>query len=615
MVADNLLGKEPRMTQTLPPRSAIAKEHTWDTESLFPSEADWEAAFQRQMERLPALERFHGHLGDSPALLADWLQTADELVSVGGKITVYADMFHEVDTADPAGAARHSRVMGLWARTSAALAFARPEILAIPTETLQRWMQEEPRLAVYAHYFDQLEKRKAHVRSAEVEELLGQVAEPFATSRMIHGILSDADLTFRPARDSDGNEIAIGQGNISALLTSPDRETRRTAWEHYADSYLATKNTTATCIASGVQQNVFLARAHRYGSALEAACAAGDIPTDVFHNLIATFRKHLPVWHRYWNLRRRALKLDKLHVYDVKAPLTGEMPKVPFSQSVAWISDGMKPLGDEYVRAMRRGLLEQRWVDIYPNQGKRMGAFSSGVQGTHPFILMSYSDDVFSVSTLAHELGHSMHSYYAWQTQPPIYADYSIFVAEVASNFNQALVRAYLLNTNPDPNFQIALIEEAMSNFHRYFFIMPTLARFELEIHARVERGEALTADSLMTLMADLFQEGYNEDVAVDRERVGITWAQFPTHLYSNFYVYQYATGISGAHALAEGILAGGPGAAERYLDFLRAGGSVYPLDALKKAGVDLTTPEPVEQTYAVLARMLDRLEQLLGLA
>jgi oligoendopeptidase F len=360
---------------------------------------------------------------------------------------------------------------------------------------------------------------------------------------------------------------------------------------------------------------VFLTRVRRYGSALEAACAAGDIPIEVFHNLIATFRRHLPVWHRYWNLRRRALKLDKLHVYDIKAPLTREMPKVPFSQSMQWISDGMQPLGDEYVSAMRRGLLEQRWVDIYPNQGKRMGAFSGGRPGTHPFILMSYNDDVFSVSTLAHELGHSMHSYYSWQTQPLIYSDYSIFVAEVASNFNQALVRAHLLQTNPDPNFQIALIEEAMANFHRYFFIMPTLARFELEIHERVERGDALTADSLMTLMADLFQEGYSEDVAVDRGRVGITWAQFPTHLYANFYVYQYATGISGAHALAEGVLAGRPGAAERYLDFLRAGGSLYPLDALKMAGVDLTTPEPVEQTFAVLARMLDRLEQLLGLA
>jgi oligoendopeptidase F len=258
-------------------------------------------------------------------------------------------------------------------------------------------------------------------------------------------------------------------------------------------------------------------------------------------------------------------------------------------------------------------LLEQRWVDIYPNQGKRMGAFSSGVQGTYPFILMSYNDDMFSVSTLAHELGHSMHSYYTRHTQPPVYAGYSLFAAEVASNFNQALVRAHLLNTNSDPDFQIAVIEEAMSNFHRYFFLMPTLARFELHIHEQVERGEALTADGMIGLMADLFREGYGDEVELDAERVGITWGQFATHMYANFYVYQYATGISGAHALADGVLAGKPGAVEQYLSFLKAGSSLYPLDALKLAGVDLTTPAPIEQTFGVLAQLVDRLEQAIG--
>jgi len=262
---------------------------------------------------------------------------------------------------------------------------------------------------------------------------------------------------------------------------------------------------------------------------------------------------------------------------------------------------------------MRRGLTEQRWVDVYPNQGKRMGAYSHGVHGTHPYILMSYNDDIFSMSTLAHELGHSMHSYLTWQSQPLVYADYSLFVAEVASNFNQAMVRAHLLDTNHDRDFQIAVIEEAMANFYRYFFIMPTLARFELEIHQRIERGEALTADSMIALMADLFQEGYGDEVQVDRARVGSTWCQFSTHLYSNFYVYQYATGIAAANALAADILAGKPGAAENYLAFLKAGGSLYPLDALKLAGVDMATPAPVERAFGVLASYVDRLETLLG--
>jgi oligoendopeptidase F len=333
----------------------------------------------------------------------------------------------------------------------------------------------------------------------------------------------------------------------------------------------------------------------------------------VFDNLIETYRQNLPTWHRYWRIRRQALGYDKLHIYDIKAPLTSQPPHVPFERAVEWITAGMRPLGAEYVEVLRRGALQQRWVDICPNQGKRLGAFSSGAQGTYPFILMSYTDDIFSMSTLAHELGHSLHSYYSWQSQPPIYADYSLFVAEVASNFNQAMVRAHLLGSDTDPDFQIAVIEEAMANFHRYFFVMPTLARFELEIHQRVERGEALTAGDLIALMADLFREGYGDEVEMDVERVGITWGQFATHLYSNFYVYQYATGISGAHALAEGVLTGRPSAAENYLAFLKVGGSLDPLDALRQAGVDLSTPAPVEQTFTVLARLVDQLEQALA--
>jgi len=333
----------------------------------------------------------------------------------------------------------------------------------------------------------------------------------------------------------------------------------------------------------------------------------------VFHNLIATYRSNLPTWHRYWKLRKRALGFDTLAAYDVKAPLTDKMPNVPLAQSIDWICAGMRPLGEEYVAVMRDGLLEQRWVDVYPNQGKRMGAYSHGVHGTHPYILMSYNDDIFSMSTLAHELGHSMHSYLTWQNQPVVYSSYSLFVAEVASNFNQAMVRAHLLETNRDRDFQIAVIEEAMANFYRYFFIMPTLARFELEIHQRIERGEALTADSMIALMADLFQEGYGDEVQVDRARVGSMWCQFSTHLYSNFYVYQYATGIAAANALAADILDSQPGAAESYLTFLQAGGSLYPLDALNLAGVDMTTPAPVERAFGVLASYIDRLETLLA--
>ncbi|MCW3097479.1 MAG: oligoendopeptidase, partial [Chthonomonadaceae bacterium] len=492
-------------------------------------------------------------------------------------------------------------------------AFARPEMLAIPDQVLKEWMQAEPRLAPYAHFFDLLARQRPHVRSAEVEELLGQASDPFGAARQIHGTLSDADLKFEPSHDSAGEASEIGQGTIGALLHSPDRETRRTAWENYADAYLQHKNTIANCLSAGVKQNVFQARARRYNSALEAALTPNHIPVEVFHNLIATFRKHLPTWHKYWDIRKRALKLDRLHVYDITAPLADQPPVVPYAQAVDWIAEGMAPLGEEYVSILRRGSTTNRWVDIYPNRGKRMGAYSSGAPGTRPFILMSYNDDVFSLSTLAHELGHSVHSYYTWQNQPPMYSSYGTFLAEVASNVNQAMVRAHLLKTQTDRDFQIAVLEEAMANFHRYFFIMPTLARFELEIHERVERGEALTAQSLIKLMADLFQEGYGDGVEMDVDRVGITWAEFPTHLYSNFYVFQYATGISGANALTEGIRKEGAPAAERYLNFLKSGGSRFPFDTLRDAGVDLASPEPVERAFAVFASYVDRLDTLLN--
>ncbi len=596
----------------LPSRAEIPVAFTWNLDSVFPTEAAWAAEVDALGAALPEADRFRGHLGESPTVLADWLELRDQWIARIRRVYVYGGMGAETDTGDTAAAARRGRSLTLQAHVLAAISFTEPELLTIGFPTLRRWLTEEPRLACYGHYLDALEAEQAHVRSAEVEEVLGLVNDAFATASGTHRILADADLRFAPARDSAGAETPLAQGTLHALLASPDRETRRTAWENYADAHLAVKNTMANCLAAGVKQDVFRARVSRYPSSLEAAVSANHIPSTVFHNLIATFRKNLPTWHRYWAVRRRALGLDDFHVYDIWAPIARQQAPLPFSRAVEWILEGLAPLGGEYVETVRRGVLEERWVDIYPNQGKRAGAFSGGAPGTHPFILMSYNDDVFGLSTLAHELGHSMHSYYTWQTQPAVYSHYSIFVAEVASNFNQALVRAHLLASNQDPEFQISVIEEAMNNFHRYFFIMPTLARFELEVHERVERGEPLTADGMIALLDGLFREGYGNEVAEDHDRIGITWAEFPAHLYYNFYVYQYATGISGAHALADKVLAGESGALDRYLSFLKAGDSLFPLDALKLAGVDLAAPEPVDRAFADLASLVDRLETLI---
>ncbi len=596
----------------LPLRRDVKPEHTWNAPSLFASHADWEAELQALVAEAPTLQqRFQGHLAGGPDTLAAYFNAFSDLYARAGKVFVYASMFAAVDTSDQQAQSMSGQAMSALSRLMASAAFASPEILAIGHDQIKSWMQQDARLAVYAHYFEDLFRQQQHVRSAEVEELLGMVSEPFGSVGRTASVLVNADLKFSPATSNTDQSLEVAQGTIMLHMYNPDREVRRTAWENYMDAHFALKNTLASNLATAIKQDVFISRVRHHNSALEASLFPNAIPPQVFHNLIETFRKHLPTWHRYWRLRRQVLGLDELHPYDVWSPLTSSKPTVPYSLAVDWISEGVRPLGDAYVEILRRGCLQDRWVDIYPNQNKRQGAFSSGWQGTFPFIMMSYNNTLESVSTLAHELGHSMHSYLTWQHQPIIYSDYSLFVAEVASNFHQAMVRAHLLQTNTDPAFQIALIEEAMYNFHRYFFQMPTLARFELEIHERTERGEGLTADSMINLMADLFAEGFGSEGYIDRNRLGMTWATFG-HLYANFYVFQYATGISAAHALADGILSGKPGAVDNYLSFLKAGHSLYPLDALKLAGVDMTTPEAVEKTFAVMAGYIERLEELL---
>jgi oligoendopeptidase F len=597
---------------SLPDRSQAPIEQTWDLESIYPTPAAWEEACRQLESQLPALSAFQGRLAEGPQTLLSFLDLFQESGALMNRIHTYAFNAYSVDTGNPAASARVGQSRSLYARHAAAIAFLNPELLAIGFERLGEWLDSTPQLAFFAHYLQRLSERRQHIRSGEVEEVLALTSDPFSGPYSIYSMLNNADLTFQPAVDSRGESLEVGQSSLGGLLTHPDREVRRSAWQNYADAYLAFKNTFAATLTGAVKQDVFTARTRGYPSALHASLESNYIPVEVFHNLIEVFQRNLPTWQRYWRLRRGALGFDELHVYDLKAPLTGAKPAVSYEQAVVWIVEGMAPLGDEYVSVLRRGCLEERWVDRALNRGKREGAYSSGAYGTHPFILMSYAGDLFSLSTLAHELGHSMHSYYSRRSQPFINSQYGLFVAEVASNFNQALVRDYLMHTQTQRDFQLALIEEAMSNYHRYFFIMPTLARFELEVHTRAEQGAPLSAAVLIDLMAELFKEGYGDEVVFDKQRIGVTWAQFG-HMYMNFYVYQYATGISGAHALTGRVISGEPGAAQDYLGFLKAGGSLYPLDALRLAGVDLTSPAPVERAFANLADLVDRLEGLVG--
>ena len=598
------------MTTALP-RSKVQTNQTWNAESVFPSPEAFDEEVNRLVESLTAVKAFQGRLGEGPDTFIQAMDVLETISQRAAKVRVYATMSSAVDATDQAAAAMNSKASSALAQVSAATAFIDPEILSLEPSKLRGWW-DDPRMKLYEHYFNDLLRKETHLRSAEVEELFGMLRDPFVGTSNTVSLLANADFRFKPARNRKGKKIELTQSTYNAILGGTDRRGRRTAWKHYNDKYLEFKNTLAGNLATSIKQNVFNMRARNFSSSLEATLFNGDVPVEMFFNLLDIFKKNLPLWHRYWKIRRKALGVKALHPYDVWAPLTTKKHNVPFEQAVDWICQGLAPMGEEYVGVMRKGCLEDRWVDWAPNAGKKQGAFSTRVpQDTHPFIMMSYNDNVASMSTLSHELGHSMHAYYASRAQPMFYYLYPSIIAETASNFNQAMTRAYLLATNPSKSFQIALLEEAMSNFHRYFFIMPTLARFELETHQRVEKGQALTADSMIELMADLFSEGFGGEMELDRQRVGITWGTFTTHLYIDFYSFQYAIGISAANAIAQRILNGIPNAAEDHINFLRAGSSKPPMEVFKIAGVDMTSTKPIEDAFAQLEDYVDRLGTL----
>ncbi|MCY3779695.1 MAG: oligoendopeptidase F [Chloroflexi bacterium] len=596
---------------TVPARSDVPSESTWNHESVFPSFDAWRDEYQAAMADLPGFDSFKGALAQSPERLAEWFDFHQALARRVWTLYMYPVMWQACDGANEEIKGMVGQAQGLAGQFMAGAAFAEPELLALDEDLLQSWLQSDE-LKLYQQHIDDLLRKKKHVLSAEVEAVLGLLSDPLGRIESIRSALNDMDLDFAPADDSAGAPQPLVQSTVNKLLASGDREIRKNAWINYADSYLKFQNTFASTYLASVKRNVVLARLRGYESVLHSKLSPNNIPLEVFHNLIDTYKKHIPTWHRYWDVRRRALGYETIHPWDIWAPLTSDDPLLSFSAAVDMIAAGMAPLGEDYVNTMRRGCLEQRWVDYAINDGKSEGAFSFGTYDSHPFIMMSFDGNLSSMSTLAHELGHSMHSHYTRAHQPFVYSNYSMFAAEVASNFNQAMVRAHLFAGENSRDFQLALIQEAMDNIHRYFFIMPTLARFEYEVHTRMENDEPLTPATLNEIMARFYAEGYGETMTDDPLRTGITWAQFG-HLYEAYYTFQYATGISAAQALANAILAGDDaGAVERYHAFLRAGSSDYAIPALKAAGVDMSTPRAVEETFKMLEGLVDRLEGLI---
>lgn len=600
------------MAETLSRREDAQVDFTWDIASIFPSLADWEAEYAKADEAIAQLSAFQGKLTRSAKQLLNWMERYQAVEGKIKCIATYSELLSDQDTTNQANAIVLGRAQALITRYRAATSFVEPELLKLSDDKLNTFIEREPKLAGYRQYFHNLRRQQPHVRSPEVEELLAQASMPFGMAPQAYGMLSDADLKFGLASGGNGQPILVEQGNLDALLHQSDRSLRASAYNAYADGFLGVKNTMAAILAGKAKASAFLAKARRFDSVLSSSLFRSNISRQIYDTVIDACNRHLPVWHRYWDVRRRALKLDKMAPYDIFAPLAQPV-RMTYAEAVETICEGMAPLGETYVEPMQRGCTVDRWVDVYPNVGKRSGAYSSGGASMRPFILMSFSESagLSSMSTLAHELGHSMHTYLSAKHQPYVYSDYSLFVAEVASNFNQAMVRAHLMSKPLERNFEIGLIEEAMENFHRYLFLMPILSQFEQYVHGVIESGGALGADEMSQHLAGLFKRGYGPAVEMDEARDGITWAQF-SHLYADFYVYQYASGIAVANALAANVRANGDEAAADYRRFLSAGSSVYALDALKIAGADLSSSEPMDRAFKVLEGFVDRLEQLI---
>jgi oligoendopeptidase F len=596
-------------TTTLPARNELDPAYTWNLGSLYPDEQAYLEDFAIAERDIEKLNEYQGRLGEGAATLADFMDEYWRLVARLQKLSLYANLPVSVEQGNQEARARAGKYQGLAMRWSTATAFMQPELLAIGHDRLEEFLKVDGRLRHFGRYFEKLEANRAHVRSQEVEEILGRLGDPFGAAERAYNSLANGEIPFEPIEGPDGEKLEVARATYPRLRMSTDRDIRRKAFYSYSDGFLGFRNTITDLYLGRVKQSVFWSNVRGFDSTVEEQLEPREVPRAVLDAVVDTFRKNIGVWHRYWAARRKILGVERHEAWDIFAPLSPEPPVVPYRQAVDWIVEGMAPLGQEYVDPMRRGLLEERWTDVYPNRGKRDGAFAARAYGSQPFIMMSYHDDLESLSTLAHELGHAVHGVLMNEAQPLPYANYAMMVAETASNFNQALVRGHLLEKLSGENERLAILDEAFYNFHRYFFIMPTLVRFELAVHEAVERGEGLTADRLGEIVRDLFQEGYGEEIETD-ERTGITWAQFG-HLYVPFYTFQYAAGIAAAAALAEDVRLGEEGAVERYLGFLRAGSSVPPVDALRAAGVDMTTAAPIERAFGLLDGYVAQLEEI----
>ncbi|ANB58505.1 oligoendopeptidase F [Anoxybacillus sp. B7M1] len=602
---------EKQAVKSLPKRNEIPIEETWRLEDIFPSDEAWEQEFQEVKKMLPQLADYQGRLGESADVFYEALQYQDHLSLRLDKLYTYAHMRYDQDTTNSFYQSLNDRIKGLYSEASSAMAFIVPEILAIDEAKVKSFLKEKEELKLYEHALDEINRQRPHVLSAKEEALLAQAAEVMASSSNTFGMLNNADLKFPTIIDENGEEVEVTHGRYIRFLESEDRRVRRDAFKAVYKTYGKYKNTFASTLSGAVKKDNFFARVRQYQSARQAALSSNNIPESVYDNLVETVNKNLDLLHRYVRLRKKALGIEELHMYDLYTPLVKNVKmEVTYEEAKQYLLKGLAPLGEEYVSIVKEGL-ENRWVDVRENAGKRSGAYSSGAYGTNPYILLNWQDNVNNLFTLAHEFGHSVHSYYTRKTQPYPYGSYSIFVAEVASTCNEALLNDYLLKTIEEEDKRLYLLNHYLEGFRGTVFRQTMFAEFEHMVHVKAQQGEALTAESLTSMYYELNKKYFGSDVVVDEE-IGLEWARIP-HFYYNYYVYQYATGFSAATALSKQILEEGEPAVQRYVEFLKAGSSDYPIEVLKKAGVDMATAKPIEEACQVFEQKLEEMEQLLS--
>ncbi len=596
---------------TVPEREEIDTEHKWALESIFASDEAWAERFEDVSGRIDELTDYEGRLTESPETLLELLELREEIMREVAQLAVYANLRASEDTRNQEYQALSGKAQALSSDASSAVSYIQPELQELTKADIEAFVDSKPALADYEQFFDDVLRAKPHTRSAEIEELLAELGEVTSSPNEIYSMLANADMTFPTVEDPAGNEIEITQGNFTKLQKHEHRQFRKQVHEAFYDEWETVRNTVGTALQKQVRKDVKVARARNYETARGAALDGPNVPLEVYDTLLETVRDNLELLHRHAELKADALGVEQLNSWDLYMSLTGEEgPTVEYEQAKNWIIEAVEPLGEAYQERMAEGL-EDRWVDVYENRGKRSGAFSSGTYDTQPFILMNYQDDIASMFTLAHELGHSMHSELSQEAQPWHDAGYEIFVAEVASTVNETLLTHHLLETLEDDELRLHVLDEYLERFRSTLFRQTMFAEFEAQIHERAERDEPLTPDAFDALYGEL-KASYYEPAEFD-DHIAREWERIP-HFYYNFYVYQYATGISAAVAIVKRILQDGEAgreAAADYREMLRAGGSVYPIEALEIAGIDMTSPEPINAALSVYGNYLERVEEL----